>query len=330
MILPKTVPLVQKPTTLHPLPRLSHALGGPELWIKRDDNTGLALGGNKARKLEFLLYEAVHAGYTDVITVGGIQSNHARMTAAAAASLGLKCHLVLRGKGRQIQGNLFLDHMFGAEILLLEPSEDREQAMEALAAELHRQGRKPYCIGVGGSNALGSLGYVTAVAEVLDQMDHPDMFSHTVVAVGSGGTYAGLWIGRTEFQWQTQLQGIAVDQEDFEPIIQEIAEDSSERFGTPLPERSTMHVDYTHIGQGYAIPSEAGMEAIQLFAEHEGILLDPVYTGKAAAGLVFMIRSGLLKQGQNVLFWHTGGAPALFAATEAFGHAVPGQDSPAS
>lgn len=318
MILPKTVPLVQKPTTLHPLPRLSRALGGPELWIKRDDNTGLALGGNKARKLEYLLYDAVHGGYTDVITVGGIQSNHARMTAAAAASLGLRCHLVLRGSQRERQGNLFLDHLFGARVHLLHPGEDREACMESLAAQLRQQGRRPYCIGVGGSNSLGSLGYVAAVQELHGQMEAPDMFSHTVVAVGSGGTYAGLWVGQTALHWSTHLQGIAVDQEEFEPIIREIAEDSAERFGTPLPNDETLHVDYGHIGEGYAKPSQAGMEAIHLFAQHEGILLDPVYTGKAAAGLIFMIRSGLLQQGQRVLFWHTGGAPALFAAVDTF------------
>ena len=309
--------LVQKPTKLHPLPQLSRLLGGPEIWIKRDDNTGLALGGNKARKLEYLLHDAQANGATDVITVGGTQSNHARMTAAAAAGLGMKCHLVLRGKKREVQGNLLLDYMFGAQVHFLDSSENREEAMNSLATSLRKAGRKPYCIGVGGSNALGSLGYVDAVDELVSQLESSDFFGATYVAVGSGGTFAGLWIGQALHHWDTDLKGIAVDSDDFSPIIQAIANESERSYSTPLP-TLPLDISYDFIGEGYSIPTDEGLEAIRLFAENEGILLDPVYTGKAAAGLIGAIRSGELDGRDRVLFWHTGGAPALFASPSLF------------
>ncbi len=314
--LPQRLPLVQGPTALHRLPRLTEYFGGPEIWVKRDDNTGLALGGNKARKLEFLLHDAQEKDCTDVITVGGIQSNHARMTAAAAASLGLACHLVLRGKDRSLQGNLLLDRQFGAELYFLDPGQDREAHMAALAQELKNQGRRPYTIGVGGSNALGSLGYVKAAEELMGQLNRPDFFDETVAAVGSGGTYAGLWIGAAAYCWRTRLQGIAVDGEPFAEIIQAIAQDAAASYGTPLPRRDSLLIDDSYIGGGYSIPTDEGVEAIQLFSRLEGILLDPTYTGKAAAGLIDRVRSGVYRECKRILFWHTGGAPALFASAE--------------
>lgn len=323
MEFPKRLSLVQRPTALHPLARLSKILGGPELWIKRDDNTGLALGGNKARKLEFLLADALRQGASDILTVGGIQSNHARMTAAAAASLGLNCHLFLRGdKSVPLQGNTLLDALFGAEIHYLSQASDRDAAMKEAAAALCRRGRRPYCIRVGGSNALGSLGYAAAVGELMEQIPMAEFFHRCFVAVGSGGTYAGLCQGAAEFHWPARIEGICVDDERFAEIIWDIMSQANSAYGLTLPKAETIHLNYGFLGSGYGRPTDEALEAISLFARHEGILLDPVYTGKAAAGLIQKIRSGEIERGERVLFWHTGGAPALFASPELFPEAV--------
>ncbi len=310
----KKLSLAHLPTKLHALPRLSQCLGGPDIWIKRDDNTGLGLGGNKARKLEYLLADAVSQDCNVVITAGGVQSNHARMTAAATASLGLECHLVLRGEQRAQQGNLLLDSMFGAHVHLLNPDEDREEKMEAIANRNRQDGKKPYVICIGGSNSLGSLGYVDAAEELLTQVPNPDYFHEILLAVGSGGTYAGLLSGIMKHGLQTTLRGISVDDQDFTPIIFDICNASHHNYNFPAVKRTDITLETGYLGAGYAKPSSAGDEAIKLLAQLEGILLDPVYTGKAMAGLIDGIRSKKYDQTKPILFWHTGGAPALFAA----------------
>lgn len=313
--MPKRLSLAALPTRLHALPRLSQHVGR-EIWIKRDDETGLGLGGNKARKLEYLMADAVEQEADTIITVGGIQSNHARMTAAAAASLGLDCHLVLRGLVDEPQGNLLLDALFGAVIHCIPPERDREAKMEQLAGELRRDGRKPYCIGVGGSSGLGSLGYFDAVCELKTQLPDTMVFEEIVTAVGSGGTYAGLAMGLKAHGIPGRLQGIAVDDMDFLPIILDIAADASV-FGLPSLEASDVFLDSGSLGPGYGRPSDEGCEAIDLLATLEGILLDPVYTGKAMAALLRRFSTDENRSGGPVLFWHTGGAPSLFAFRDA-------------
>lgn len=309
----RKIELAQLPTALHPLENLSKLLGGPRIWIKRDDNTGLALGGNKARKLEYLLADALHQQADTLITAGAFQSNHARMTAAAASKAGLKCHLVLRGKCYQRQGNLLLDELFGATIHRLEPTTDREKYMVELASQLSKEGSHPYIIDVGGSNHVGSLGYVAAVREIRDQLPTADYFDETVVAVGSGGTYAGLAIGLKQYGVTTNLRGIAVDKENFTDKVLAISNQATKAYGLPLLDEEDVTLNYQYIGEGYGIPTAGSFEAIKLLATQEGILLDPVYSGKAMAGLIDQIRSGVCHPSQNILFWHTGGAPSLFA-----------------
>ncbi len=313
--MPKRLSMAALPTRLHSLPRLSEYVGC-ELWIKRDDETGLGLGGNKARKLEYLMADAVQQEADTVITVGGVQSNHARMTAAAAASLGLECHLVLRGVVQEQQGNLLLNALFGANIHCIPPGNDREAKMEQLADELRSDGRRPYCIGVGGSNGLGSLGYADAVCELRTQLPDDTDFGEIIVPVGSGGTYAGLALGLKAHGMRSCLQGIAVDDMDFAPIIQEIAAEAS-FFGLPPLEDQDICLDYGFLGPGYGIPAKAGCRAIDLLASLEGILLDPVYTGKAMAGLLRRIETKTAGNDGPILFWHTGGAPSLPAFREA-------------
>lgn len=308
---PEKVALAHLPTEVHPLPRLSQHLG-VEVWIKRDDTTGLALGGNKARKLEYLVQDALLCGADTLITAGGPQSNHARMTAAAAAAKGLSCHLVLAGKEFPLQGNLLLDKMFGATLHCLEKGADREAYMEELASTLRRSGKSPYSIGIGGSNALGSLGYVDAMGELCGQVGK-DFFSHIYVPVGSGGTLAGLLLGKKRESMTATLKGIAVAKEDYRAAILRIAKEALREYQLTLKEED-IHLDMSWIGEGYGIPSAKGLEAISLLAHLEGILLDPVYTGKAMAAL---LADSHLKH-HRILFWHTGGAMALFAYAQHF------------
>lgn len=329
--------LVQAPTPLQPLDRLRAALGGegPRLWIKRDDLTGLALGGNKARKLEYLLAEATDAGADVVVTVGAAQSNHARQTAAAAATAGLDAVLVLRiPRGSTAEsvrsGNVLLDRVFGARLVLVEETEHdphpERAAAEAVVAALRAEGRRPFLIPSGGSTPVGALGYVDAFAEIAAA---PVRFDAIVVASGSGGTQAGLLAGRALLsndpgEPRPRIDGVAVSPgaAEFAREVHALADATLALLGASGVAATDVRVDADHVGPAYGIPTPGAIEAIGLFARTEGILLDPVYTGKAAAALIDGIRRRH-SEDRDVLFLHTGGAPALFAhepvLTAAFG-----------
>ena len=321
--------LVVAPTPLEPLDRLRSELGGgPRLWVKRDDLTGLALGGNKARKLEYLLADA-RAQRSDVlITVGAAQSNHARQTAAAAATAGLDAVLVLRvppGSSAEYResGNVLLDRLLGARLVLVEETADdphpERAAAEAVVAELREEGKRPYLIPSGGSTAIGALGYVESYAEIAGAGIR---FDDIVVATGSAGTQAGLVAGRALLGGDARIRGIAVspDADELAEAVTEIANETLGLFGHGPVERAS--VDGAYVGPAYGALTDGGLEAIRLFARAEGILLDPVYTGKAAAALIAGVRSGVFAEDSDVLFLHTGGAPALFAHATALNEAL--------
>lgn len=301
------------PTAVETLPQLSAELGGPLVLVKRDDQTGLALGGNKARKLEFLLAEAQAVGARTLVTVGAAQSNHCRQVAALARKFGFDCILVLSGEvPPQATGNLLLDQIFGAEIIWASRPE-REAALSRAFDEAWAAGRKPYLIPLGGSTGLGALGYEAAFQEFLSQQVRADWI---VVASSSGGTQAGLVLGAKRAGWKGKVLGISIDepQKHLQEVVAAIATDAADRLGESLkitPDEVLVNADY--LGQGYGILGAPEIEAIQLFARSEGLLLDPVYTGRAAAGLIDLARKGVFQRGETVLFWHTGGTPALFA-----------------
>ncbi len=315
--------LAHLPTPLEPLPRLSRALGGPRLWIKRDDQTGLAGGGNKTRKLEFLVADALAQQADTLITVGAPQSNHCRQTAAAAARSGLRCILVLRGHAPADQtGNLLLDHLLGAEVRW-SGDRTREAVMDEVVAAERAAGRHPYPVPLGGSTPLGAAGYALALLELLEQAHTAGVsFDRLVFASSSGGTHAGLVAGAGLARFRGQVLGISVDEplDVLCPGVARLATATAELLGQPhtyQPADIAANADY--IGAGYAIMGSPEREAIRLFAETEGILVDPVYTGRAAAGLIDLIRRGTIGRDETVLFWHTGGVPALFAYTRELG-----------
>lgn len=307
-------------TPIEKMERLSAELG-ISLCMKRDDFTGFGGGGNKVRKLEFLMADAVAQGVKVLITTGGHQSNHARMTAAAARKFGMKPILVLRGnKPDTYQGNLLLDHLFGAEIDFLDPDAYFEQInprMDHHAAQAAARGEKAYIIPLGGASALGAMGYVNAAKELSEQFaasgtPAPD---YIVAPVGSGGTLAGLHVGCSQYLPDTKVIGIAVTGSavPFSERIAKMANDGAALLGldkTFAPEDIRIETDY--IGPGYSIPSEEGNAAIKLAGDREGVLLDPVYTGKAVAGIIGCARNGTIEKGASVLFVHCGGSPALF------------------
>lgn len=307
------------PTPIQPLPRLSTRLGGPRLLVKRDDLTGVAFGGNKTRKLEYLLAEAQANGARTLITVGAAQSNHCRQTAAVAAQLGLDCILVLNGdSGQAATGNLLLDHLFGAQIVWT-TRETRQQTLKATFDAAWEAGRRPYLIPLGASNPLGSAAYAAAFDEAAHQLKNVTV-DWIVVASSSGGTQAGLALGARRALWKGRILGISIDEpeHDLKEVIAFLASEAGDRLGFDkrlLPEDILVNSDY--LGQGYGIIGQPEEEAIRLFAETEGLLLDPVYTGRAAAGMIDLIRSNFFKPGETVLFWHTGGQPALFAESYA-------------
>jgi D-cysteine desulfhydrase family pyridoxal phosphate-dependent enzyme len=303
------------PTTIESLPRLTKLFNGPEILIKRDDQTGLALGGNKTRKLEYLIADAKGQGAKMVLTTGAAQSNHCRQTAAAAARCGLSCKLVLVGPEPEgPTSNLFLDQLLGAEISWADKSE-RDQALTDAYQNAKIAGKEPYLIPYGGSNALGAYAYVKAYEELEDQLagKMPDWI---VFASSSGGTQAGLVAGSLRAGSATRVLGISVDQpadvlgDDIRRIISELEDLLSIKLDY---ERDAFLVNDGFIGDGYGMMNSYDREAIHLFAQYEGILLDPVYTGRAGAGLISLIKSNFFKKGEKVVFWHTGGTPALFA-----------------
>lgn len=314
------VELATLPTAIQAAPRFSKALGGKvDIWIKRDDNSGLTLGGNKARKLEFLLADAVRQGCDTLITTGGPQSNHCRITAGAAAKMGMQCHLVFSSNEFKIrQGNLLLDELLGAELHWLDPAEvdDITREMSKLASELQSQGRRPYIIPLGGSNTIGAMGYVYAVREFLQQADALGLqFSAFVHASGSGGTQAGLLAGTLLNHLPTEVIGVSVSRtrENLEPLVTKISKLVLSLLDCDIDPTESVEVLDNFVGAGYGIPTEASREALQLLARTEGLIIDPVYTAKGVAGLIHEVRAGRWPEGSNVLFWHTGGSPALFA-----------------
>ena len=312
--------LAQLPTPLEELKNLSRQLGGLTFLIKRDDQTGLALGGNKTRKLEFLVGEALLQGADTLVSLGAGQSNHCRQTAAAAAKAGLKCELILNGKIPDLpNGNLLLNDILGARLHWIERSQ-RAIKLTELDAELRACGRKPYLIPVGGSNGVGATGYVLAMQELTAQLNAiGHRVDHLVFATSSGGTQAGILLGARIAGFTGRLHGISIDKNDpehfeYEAEVAQIANDCATYIGSSIRlTRDHVTVTYGFKGEGYGIVGELERDAIRLLARTEGILLDPVYAGRAFGGLMDLIRRGVFQRGETVLFWHTGGAPALFA-----------------
>jgi D-cysteine desulfhydrase family pyridoxal phosphate-dependent enzyme len=284
------------------------------LLVKRDDQTGLTFGGNKTRKLEFLLAEAREQGAKTLITAGAIQSNHCRQTAAAAARFGFNCILVLTGdKPQRASGNLLLDQLFGAQIVYVADRKDRDRTLQETFDRTAEEGKKPYLIPYGGSNATGALGYAFAMEELLDQNVSADWI---VFATSSGGTNAGLLVGQRVFGFSGRILGISVDESEewLKDEVSKLASATSEKVGERIeftPGDVLVNADYCDAG--YGVVTEREREAIRLFTRYEGLLLDPVYTGRAAAGMIDLIREGFFKKAETVLFLHTGGQLALFA-----------------
>ena len=301
------------PTPIEPLPRLSAALGGPALWAKRDDQTGLAFGGNKTRKLEYLLAEAQSHGGRTLVTTGAGQSNHCRQTAAAAARFGFGCILVLAGSRPEgTTGNLLLDSLLGAELVWTE-GEDRQVCLQRTFDKAWSDGRRPYLIPYGGSSPLGAAAYAQGMAEFLSQGQDVDRI---VFATSSGGTQAGLVAGARIHGFGGRVTGISVDEpaDTLRAKVASLAGETASLLGHSLRfEAGEIEVDDRYLGDGYGVMGEREREAIELFARTEGLLLDPVYTGRAAGGLIDMVRRGEIGRQERVLFWHTGGTPALFA-----------------
>ena len=301
------------PTPIEPLPRLSEVLNGPRLLVKRDDQTGLALGGNKTRKLEFLVAEAQAQGAETLLSAGALQSNHCRQTAAAAAKFGFHCILVLVGQPPvHASGNLFLDQLFGSQIIWAEKSR-REAVLQETFEKISGQGKKPYLVPYGGSSPTGALGYVFAMEEFVGQKVKADWI---VFASSSGGTQAGLLLGTRVFGFKGKVLGISIDepQRTLQEHVAKLASETSERLGPRIEFPSDgVLVNDKYAAPGYGVLTGAEREAISLFAKYEGLLLDPVYTGRAAAGLIDLVRKRYFKKDETVLFWHTGGQPALFA-----------------
>jgi D-cysteine desulfhydrase len=312
--------LAQLPTPIERLARLSRELGGPELLVKRDDQTGLAFGGNKTRKLEFLVGQALEQGADTLVTVGAAQSNHCRQTAAAAAKAGLKCELILNGDRPELpQGNLLINQLLGAREHWIMRSQ-RADKLHELPEQLRAQGRKPYVIGVGGSNGVGATGYVVAMMELMEQLSALKLkVDHIVFGSSSGGTQAGLIVGARTTGFTGGLHGLSIDKgdqelESYEKEVAQIANESAAYIGFDARfDWREIKMIPGYVGKGYGVVGDSEREAIRMMARNEGIILDPVYAGRAFGGLVDLIRKRFFKRGERVLFWHTGGAPALFA-----------------
>jgi L-cysteate sulfo-lyase len=317
------VELAHLPTPLEPMPRLSEYLGGPQIWVKRDDCTGLATGGNKTRKLEFSMAEALTQGADTIITVGAVQSNHVRQTAAAACKLGLRCEVLLEHRVTEPtdayanSGNVLLDRIFGANLREYPGGTDFGVAMAEVAAEIEARGGKPYLIPGGASNKVGALGYVNCALELVEQADTIDLsIDHLVTATGSAGTQAGLVVGLKAMRPEIPLLGIGVNvpKETQEERVYNLACETAEYIGKPgIVAREDVIANCDYVGEGYGIPTAGMNEAVLLLARLEGLLFDPVYSGKALAGMIDLVRKGEFAHAENIVFLHTGGAAALFA-----------------
>ncbi len=312
----KSIPHIQLahlPTPIENLSRLTARLGGPNLYVKRDDLTGLAFGGNKTRKLEYLLAEAQVNGARTVITAGAVQSNHCRQTAAACARLNFECILVLSGeKPTQATGNLLLDQLFNAQLVWTSRNE-RDEVLKETFNAAWAAGKRPYLVPYGGSNSTGASAYALAMKELRNQNFAPDWI---VFASSSGGTQAGLVCGARLFGFNGRVLGISVDEEktDLQAKVASLASETADFLGEKAdfsPEEILVSAEY--LGGGYGVLGAPEVDAIRMFAQTEGLLLDPVYTARAAAGMIDLIHKGSFNKGENVLFWHTGGTPALFS-----------------
>ncbi len=312
-ISPPKVQLAHLPTPVHPLERLTADLGGPELWIKRDDLTGHAFGGNKIRKLEYLIADAQTHEADTLVTAGAVQSNHCRQTAGAAARFGMDCVLVLEGAGTaEKTGNLLLDLLFGAELVWAQ-DRDLKEALQQTFDLVAESGRKPYLVPFGGSTPIGSAGYVEAMGEFLDQGLEIDRI---IAPVTSGGTLAGLLGGAQIYGFEGQITAIRIGRYEGS-VLEKLAthaEETAALFGEQIElDPNEIDVREGYMAPGYAVLTKLERDAITTFARLEGILLDPVYTGRTAGGMLDLIRTGEIEPNERVLFWHTGGTPALFA-----------------
>jgi L-cysteate sulfo-lyase len=316
------VSLAHLPTPLEHLPRLSEHLGGPDIYVKRDDCTGLASGGNKTRKLEFSMAAALQQDADTIVTVGAVQSNHVRQTAAAACKLGLKCEVLLEHRvvdptePYATSGNVLLDKIFGANLREYPGGTDFDEAMAVVADEVTAKGGKPYIIPGGASNKVGALGYVNCAIELLEQINEQGLdIDHIVTATGSAGTQGGLIVGLKAMESKVPLLGIGVNapREIQEGKVYKLACETAEYIGKPgCVAREDVVANCNYVGDGYGVPTESMNEAVLMLARYEGLLFDPVYSGKGLAGMIDLIRNGSLNTG-NIVFLHTGGSAALFA-----------------
>ncbi|EKN70643.1 D-cysteine desulfhydrase [Neobacillus bataviensis LMG 21833] len=315
-------------TPIEKLERFSESLGGPTIYIKRDDQLGLTLGGNKTRKLEFLVADALEKGADTLITCGAIQSNHCRLTLSAAVKEGLKCHLILKKAVPQSypteeSGNYLLYHLLGAEnTTVVTEDSDMQMEMQKVADKLAEEGRTGYMIPAGGSNETGMLGYIACAQEILEQAYNLGVrFDHVVAASGSGGTHAGLVLGFEGFNSHIPVIGINVgnNKKMQEQKVYKLVKNTATYIGLSNEiSRKVVTCFDDYVGPGYSHPTLEMIEAVKLLGQTEGILLDPVYTGKAMAGLIDLIRKQYFKKEDHVLFIHTGGTPALYAFTSTF------------
>ena len=317
-----SVPLCHQPTPLEFMPRMSESLGGPRLWIKRDDCTGLATGGNKTRKLEFLIADAIEKGADMVVTQGAVQSNHVRQTAAAACKFGLDCHALLerrvpdRADDYETTGNVLFDQMFGTSLEFRPAGLDMNAEAMAVTEKLAAAGRKPYFIPGGGSNEIGALGYVSCAFELLDQIKANNLnVGWIVLATGSAGTHAGMLAGLHAAGSTIPVMGISVRQPEDKQIaaVHKLAVlTAAQLTDTPLGVEKVI-VDDGYVGAGYGQPTQGTLDAINLIARREGLLFDPVYSGKGLAGMIGLAGQNFFESDKDVIFLHTGGAAALFA-----------------
>ena len=323
------VALGHLPTPLEPMDRLSEVLGGPRLWVKRDDCTGLSTGGNKTRKLEFLMAEAQAQGADTIVTQGATQSNHARQTAAAAAKLGMACHILLEDRTGSntpeytLNGNVLLDRLHGATVSMRASGTDMQAEMERLAESLLHAGKTPYVIPGGGSKRVGALGYVNCARELTEQAAQSGLKIDALVhATGSSGTQAGLVAGLAAIKSDIHLLGIGVraPQEKQEQMVFDLATRTAKHLGLDTQiARDQVRANCNYIGEGYGHPTQGMIEATKLLAQTEGLLFDPVYSGKGLDGLIDQLNRGYFDGMDNVVFLHTGGSAALFGYPDSFG-----------
>lgn len=323
------MPLCHRPTPIESMPNLTGRLGGPELFVKRDDCTGLATGGNKTRKLEYLVGDALEQGADMLVTQGAVQSNHVRQTAAAACKAGLACHALLerrvpdRDASYEHTGNVLLDRLFGTTIEFRPAGLDMNAEAQAVVEALRAAGRRPYFIPGGGSNPVGALGYAGCAEEIVQEQEATGLrFDYLIMATGSTGTQAGLVAGLQALGSSLPVLGVSVRHPEERQIdaVHALTNATLEKLGSPAAARESILVDDGYVGAGYGQPAPSTLEAISFAARDEGLLLDPVYSGKGMAGLVGRVRAGGFASTDKVLFLHTGGATALFAYEEEWAH----------